>query len=118
MSMAEAKKLGGELVAFLHYPPVYDSMECQEILDLLAENQITRCYFGHIHGQYAPKKPWLGSIKGCICALFPQTMFNSVRSWWNRALKFFAFSRSFCGKAVDSSHRVCYNYSVTSVSLF
>ena len=64
MSMAEAKKLGGELVAFLHYPPVYDSMECQEILDLLAENQITRCYFGHIHGQYAAQKALVGEYKG------------------------------------------------------
>ena len=50
MSMDEAKRLGGELVAFLHYPPVYDTMECNEILELLASNQIKHCYFGHIHG--------------------------------------------------------------------
>ena len=64
MSMAEAKKLGGELVAFLHYPPVYDNMECQELLDLLAENQVSRCYFGHIHGQYAAQKALVGEYKG------------------------------------------------------
>ena len=61
---AEAKKLGGELVAFLHYPPVYDNMECQELLDLLAENQVSRCYFGHIHGQYAAQKALVGEYKG------------------------------------------------------
>ena len=64
MSMAEAKKLGGEMVAFLHYPPVYDDMECREILELLAENQIQHCYFGHIHGQNAAQKALVGEYKG------------------------------------------------------
>ena len=64
MSMDEAKRLGGELVAFLHYPPVYDTMECSEILELLASNQIKHCYFGHIHGQYAAQKALVGEYKG------------------------------------------------------
>lgn len=63
-SMAEAKKLGGELTAFLHYPPVYDDMECKEILELLAENEIRQCYFGHIHGQNAAQKALVGEYKG------------------------------------------------------
>lgn len=63
-SMAEAKKLGGELTAFLHYPPVYDDMECREILELLAENEIRQCYFGHIHGQNAAQKALVGEYKG------------------------------------------------------
>lgn len=64
MSMDEAKRLGGELVAFLHYPPVYDAMECSEILELLASNRIKHCYFGHIHGQYAAQKALVGEYKG------------------------------------------------------
>lgn len=63
-SMAEAKKLEGELTAFLHYPPVYDDMECKEILELLAENEIRQCYFGHIHGQNAAQKALVGEYKG------------------------------------------------------
>lgn len=63
-SIAEAKKLGGELTAFLHYPPVYDGMECRELLDILAENQVKTCYFGHIHGQYAAKKALAGEYRG------------------------------------------------------
>lgn len=63
-SMTEAKALGGQLVAFLHYPPVYGDMECREILDILVENQISDCYFGHIHGQNAAKKALTGSYKG------------------------------------------------------
>lgn len=64
ISMDEAKRLGGELVAFLHYPPVYDAMECSEILELLASNRIKHCYFGHIHGQYAAQKALVGEYKG------------------------------------------------------
>ena len=64
MSMDEAKRLGGELVAFLHYPLVYDAMECSEILELLASNRIKHCYFGHIHGQYAAQKALVGEYKG------------------------------------------------------
>jgi len=63
-SIEQAKALGGELVAFLHYPPVYDNMECKELLDILCENGIKQCYFGHIHGQYAAKKVLVGSYKG------------------------------------------------------
>lgn len=63
-SMAEAKALGGQLTAFLHYPPVYGNMECQEILDILVENEVSDCYFGHIHGQYAAQKALTGSYKG------------------------------------------------------
>lgn len=64
MSVAEAKKLGGDLVAFLHYPPVYDDMECTELLEILSQNGISDCYFGHIHGQYAAKKALVGEYKG------------------------------------------------------
>ncbi len=63
-SIEQAKALGGELMAFLHYPPVYDSMECRELLEILQENQIRHCYFGHIHGQHAAKKALAGSYQG------------------------------------------------------
>lgn len=63
-SIEDAKKLCGELTAFLHYPPVYDTMECREILDILVENQVKHCYFGHIHGQYAAKKALVGEYRG------------------------------------------------------
>ncbi len=63
-SIQEARKLGGELTAFLHYPPVYDGMECQELLDILVENGVKECYFGHIHGQYAARKALVGEYKG------------------------------------------------------
>ncbi len=64
MSIAEAEKLGGHLTAFLHYPPVYDGMECTELLDILCEHQVEECYFGHIHGQYAARKALVGDYRG------------------------------------------------------
>lgn len=37
-------------VVFLHYPPVTTSTECREIIDLLKEYGIKKCYYGHLHG--------------------------------------------------------------------
>lgn len=50
-SIEEAQKLKGEPVAFLHYPVVYESGVCKEILEVLKKYGIKRCYFGHIHGE-------------------------------------------------------------------
>ena len=49
-SIDEAKKLGGEVVVFLHYPPVSTSKLCEPIMNVLKENNIERCYYGHLHG--------------------------------------------------------------------
>lgn len=63
-SLTEAEKLGGELTAFLHYPPYYDGMACQELLDLMAAHGIRECWFGHIHGQQAARKALAGEVQG------------------------------------------------------
>ena len=39
-----------EKYCFLHYPPLYQGYRCQEILDLLKQYQVSRCYYGHLHG--------------------------------------------------------------------
>ncbi len=49
-SIAEAKKLGGEVIAFLHYPPISLTETCREIYNTLVEEQIKTCYYGHLHG--------------------------------------------------------------------
>ena len=54
-SLKEAEKLGGELIAFLHYPPISATQECEEILSVLKEFPVKRCYFGHLHGFIAPE---------------------------------------------------------------
>ncbi len=56
MSLEKAKKLqekeNKEILIFLHFPPIWGDFECSEILNLLKEYQISRVYFGHIHGCY------------------------------------------------------------------
>jgi len=37
-------------LVFLHYPPRYKGYECPEILRLLIEYQVRRCFYGHLHG--------------------------------------------------------------------
>lgn len=42
--------LGGAPVVFMHYPTVMDGKRVEPLTDVLKAYGITRCYFGHIHG--------------------------------------------------------------------
>jgi predicted phosphohydrolase len=53
MSLEAGKKLGKPPIAFLHYPPIYGTSECYEILEVLLEYQVKQCFYGHIHGRSA-----------------------------------------------------------------
>ena len=35
---------------FLHYPPRYKGYTCPEILNLLEQYDVRRCFYGHLHG--------------------------------------------------------------------
>lgn len=37
-------------IVFLHYPPITTNGKCEEIFDLLKDNGIKKCYYGHLHG--------------------------------------------------------------------
>ena len=50
-SIRAAKKTGYEPVLFIHYPPIYADQTCPEILEVLQEEGIDRCYYGHIHSK-------------------------------------------------------------------
>ena len=63
-SLNIAKRLGGEPIVFLHYPPVYNFEESQEIINILIERKVKKCYYGHIHGSGADRKVKLGNYKG------------------------------------------------------
>lgn len=49
-SAEEGKKLGGELTAFLHYPPIFNGERNEYVLSVIREYGIRRCFYGHIHG--------------------------------------------------------------------
>ena len=52
-TMIEALEAAGDLpkLAFLHYPPVYPGACAQEIVDVLQNYGVTRCWYGHLHGK-------------------------------------------------------------------
>ncbi|MCQ2420170.1 MAG: metallophosphoesterase [Clostridia bacterium] len=58
-----------EKFCFLHYPPRYRGYECPEILQLLKAYGVTRCYYGHLHGD---------SLKLAIQGSFEGTQFGLV----------------------------------------
>ncbi len=49
-SIDGARDLGGEIVVFLHYPPANLYSECDPIMKVLKDNEIAKCYYGHLHG--------------------------------------------------------------------
>ncbi len=53
MRLANSLELAGERkkLVFLHYPPVYMHYECREILELMKQNDVRLCCYGHIHGR-------------------------------------------------------------------
>lgn len=56
-SLQAGVKLGGELVAFIHYPPIYKTEENALITEILHKYDVKRCYYAHLHGY---------SIKGAL----------------------------------------------------
>lgn len=41
-----------EKIAFFHFPPVYREFVSEGLIALMHEHGITRCYYGHLHGNY------------------------------------------------------------------
>ncbi len=73
MSISEGEKIrmsGGterEILAFLHFPPVYNGCRCEEIIEVLRKHGIKRCYYGHIHNCYdIPPSVFYGDIEFVI----------------------------------------------------
>ena len=64
MSIEPALQDGYQPIVFLHYPPIYNGMECEEILDVLTSCGIKRCFYGHIHGGNAAKRAFIGEKYG------------------------------------------------------
>jgi predicted phosphohydrolase len=41
-----------ERLVFLHFPPALEGFVCPEIIEVMKEFEVKRCFFGHIHGNY------------------------------------------------------------------
>lgn len=62
-SILAAKETGLEPVAFLHYPPLTLTQRCDEIYNVLCEEKIRRCYYGHLHS-YSHTAAYIGKSDG------------------------------------------------------
>ena len=47
----DAAEPGKERLVFLHYPPVYTGADAPEIVAVLKEYGIRRCFYAHLHGK-------------------------------------------------------------------
>ena len=56
------KGIGEPPLVFLHFPPVWGDFRLDELVDLMRAHGVTRCWYGHIHGQYSqpPSFEWKG----------------------------------------------------------
>lgn len=81
MSIESALKLDGEPVVFLHYPPAFADGECPEIMNVLLEYDIKRCYYGHLHGKRISSLAVTGNYKGIEFKLVScdNTQFKPIR---------------------------------------
>ena len=52
MRLEASLRSAGDLpkIVFLHYPPRYKGYLCEEILQLLKNYGVQRCFYGHLHG--------------------------------------------------------------------
>lgn len=64
LSLESAAKSGKEPVVFLHYPPLYGTQECAEMIDLMHEFGVKKCYYGHIHGSNMIRGAFNGEYRG------------------------------------------------------
>lgn len=64
LSLDSAKDSKSSPIVFLHYPPVYNDLECSEIMDILITSGIKECYYGHLHGAHTHKNAVTGMYKG------------------------------------------------------
>lgn len=52
MSLDASVGMRGERIVIFHFPPLFGDYVCRELIDILHEYDIRRCFFGHIHGLY------------------------------------------------------------------
>jgi len=56
ISLTEAARLSESgrfpILCYFHFPPVFNSFVCREIVDVLHAFGVKHSYFGHIHGNY------------------------------------------------------------------
>ncbi len=77
LSLNHAKSLGGsKLICMLHFPP--DVEEKDSFFDIMVENNVDICIYGHLHGNDSFKKAPQGEYKGIELRLVSSDYLNFV----------------------------------------
>lgn len=63
-SVTAARATGKRPVLFLHYPPVYGDVECEQIMDTILDLGIDTVYYGHLHGERTHRNAVVGEYRG------------------------------------------------------
>lgn len=63
-SIIEGLVFKKDIIVFMHYPPVYGDFKNTDIIDVLKKYEIKKCYFGHVHGNFASKVINYGEYSG------------------------------------------------------
>lgn len=57
-----------EKLVFLHYPPLYPNADSPEMIELMRQYDVQRCYYGHLHGGMI-RQAVQGDADGIVYAL-------------------------------------------------
>lgn len=80
ISLNEAERLRTDsrrpILVYLHFPPVFRSFVCRELVDILHAHHVRHCYFGHIHGVY--NVPRCTDFEGISMTLISADFLNFV----------------------------------------
>ena len=52
LKSAEVFGEGKRKLVFFHFPPVFGTFVCRELIDVMHKYGVTECFYGHIHGKY------------------------------------------------------------------
>ncbi len=65
MSLNEGVRLGGEIIAMLHYPPFDQRHNPNAFAEMLQDYGVKTCVYGHIHGKANPqyRLEWISGIR-------------------------------------------------------
>lgn len=75
-SINSAKESGKTPVLFLHYPPVMQDRECEEIMSIINRENIKYCYYGHLHGASKQNRSINGEYKDTVFHLISSDFVN------------------------------------------
>ncbi len=64
LSLESASDSDKEKIVFLHYPPIFGESICEEIISILEEYNVKKCYYGHIHGNNMIRAAFNGEYNG------------------------------------------------------